>query len=114
MKRLNRWVVVIRPQDPFYAWANSLSDGDPALTPEDFIGNATVLLIPDQPDRDAAETYVVARFEPIFEHFLTLRVADPLVWPQNRNVAMFGTWFEIEVHRNAIDLAADRLKLREA
>ena len=113
MKRLNRWVVVVRPKEPFYTWANSLKDDHPKLTPEEFIGDATILLIPDQEDLDAAETLVVAKFEPVFEHFLTLRVADPLVWPENRSIAMFNEWFEVEFHQNAIDLGSDRVKIRQ-
>ena len=113
MKRINRWVVVVRPRSPFYDWANSLQDDQPRLTPAEFIGDATVLLIPDQRDRDSADGFMTARFERVFEHFLNLRVDDPLVWPQGRSLEMFNAWFEVEIHQNAMDVAEERIKVRE-
>jgi hypothetical protein len=113
MKRVNRWAVVIRPKARYYAWANDLADGQPALNPDDFIGSVTVLLIPDQESRHGAETLIVSRFEDVFEHYLRLRVGDPLVWPQPRTLATFNDWFEVEYHENAIDLGEDRIRTRE-
>ena len=113
MRRIKRWGVVVRPKLPFYDWANSLGADRPELTPREFVGDATILLIPDQESHDSAESQVVSRHERIFEHFLGLRDEDPKLWPEQRSLDMFYDWFDVEIHENAIDLGQGRIKFVE-
>lgn len=106
---LNRTVVLLVPKQPFLDWINNVDPDDQTLTVEDLRDDNEVFLIPQFNDNSDAEKWVGKRWDSLFEHMLMGWVDDEMTWPQDRTLAMFHEWFDIEIHSMAWDLSDDPL-----
>ena len=106
---LNRTVVLLGPKQPFLDWLNDVDPEEEALTEEDIRDDNEVFLIPQFNDNSDSEKWVEKRWSFLFEHMLMGWIEDEAMWPQNRSLAMFREWFEIELHTMAWDLSDEQL-----
>jgi hypothetical protein len=106
---LNRTVVLLVPRQPFLDWLNNVDPDDQTLTVDDLRDDNEVFLIPQLSDNSDSEKWVEKRWEFLFEHMLMGWVEDEMAWPQDRTLAMFRDWFDIEIHTMAWDLSDDPL-----
>ena len=106
---LNRTVVLLGPKQPFLDWLNDVDPEEEALTEEDIRDDNEVFLIPQFNDNSDSEKWVEKRWSFLFEHMLMGWIEDEAMWPQDRSLAMFREWFEIELHTMAWDLSDEQL-----
>jgi hypothetical protein len=100
---LNRAAQIVRLAGPFLEWAAGLDES--GLVP-DVEGEQTVYLIPTFETEAERRRGLRSVFEAVFENELCgwqTREAD---WLEQRMLAMFGRWFEIEMHTMIEDLGA--------
>lgn len=105
MKTINRTVVTITPKQPYIEWANSFDDDGPELDPSEI--HSTALLIPDRYDEFSYEKFIKQNYTEIFELELEAWMADPDVWPEDRNYKTFKEWFDVRVSDTVLDLGSD-------
>ena len=106
---LNRTVVVLSPKQPFLDWLNKVDPDDHELTVENLRNDNEVFLIPQLADNADSVKWVEQRWSFLFEHMLMGWIVDEAIWPQDRTLALFNAWFDIEVHSMAWDLADEPL-----
>jgi hypothetical protein len=104
---LNRAAFVVRPAEPYIAWAKSLDDS--GLTPN-ADGEQTVYLVPEFGDASEAMEVLESVHAEIFARALEEWHTVEADWPKNRTFAMFKEWFRIEMHSVVEDLCLDPLK----
>ena len=111
MFEINRAVLVVKPKQPFLAWAHSLDDESKDLTLERLREDCTAYLIPEI-QFDSEQHQVLGRcFELLFEEELEAWHTEPKDWPQYRNLEMFLEWFEVEFHSLVFDLCDYQIQL---
>jgi len=98
---LNRAALIVRPAAPYLSWAKRLDDSGAAPDPS---GEQTVYLVPEVGDSDEIEEILESVFGTVFERELYAWHTVEDEWPQDRTLAMFREWFEIEVHSGVDDL----------
>jgi hypothetical protein len=108
---LNRGAMIVRPKQPYLDWAATLDDS--GVVP-DVTGEQTVYLIPSFEDDDEAERILRKVYTEIFERELDGWHTDETAWPQNRTLAMFKKWFQVELHSVVEDLCGHELADDEA
>lgn len=103
---LNRSVLILRPAEPFLAWARALDSSDLAPDPS---GEQTVYLIPEYATDQDAEQFLRVAHRELFERQLDEWHTDETAWPADRSWAAFKEWFDIELHSVVEDLVAREL-----
>lgn len=110
---VNRNALMLRYQDPAIRWIN---EADPSpdgheITTADVNEERTVYLIDDRVGEDprALERWLRKNYAELFERELEDWYTDPKLWPQDRSLALFRAWFNVELHTVLIDLGADEL-----
>lgn len=103
MLPVNRSCAIIRPKRPFIKWANSCNQNDRELTPDYFIANASIFLIPEYIMEAEARKYVNTVWQRIFENELKRWSVNEAEWPAGRTQKMFWQWFAIEFRHRVID-----------
>jgi hypothetical protein len=98
---LNRAVLIVRPEKPFFDWAAQLDDS--GMLP-DVDGEQTAYLVPEFEDGADAERVMRLVFAEVFERELFGWHTDESAWPPQRTLAMFRKWFRIELHSVVEDL----------
>ena len=104
MFEVNRSVLVVKPKQPFLAWALSLDDEIKDLTLESLRKDCTAYLVPEIEFDSDQHQVLEWCFELLFEEQLDGWHTEPKDWPQNRNLEMFLEWFEVEFHSLVFDL----------
>lgn len=95
--------MIVRPNQPYLEWAKALDDSGVVPDPA---GEQTVYLIPSYEDDDEAERLLRRICGEIFERELYAWHTDQNAWPQNRTLAMFRSWFQIELHSVVEDIVS--------
>ncbi len=104
---LNRAALIVRPAEPYLAWARSLDDS--GVTP-DPATEQTVYLIPEFDSLEEAGSLLPAIFVEVFERELFGWHTDEHQWPKDRSFGTFKKWFSIDMHTVVEDLCADPLE----
>lgn len=103
---LNRAALIVRPAQPFLDWAAGLDDSGLFPSPDD---EQTVYLVPEFEDDEEGEAVLELVWAEVFERELYGWHMDPDDWPQDRTLAMFREWFQIELHSIVEDLVDEPL-----
>jgi hypothetical protein len=98
---LNRAVLIVRPKQPFLDWAAQVDDS--GLVPN-VEGEQTVYLVPEFENDNAGQRILRLVYAEVFERELYSWHTDESAWPENRSLAVFRKWFEIELHSIVEDL----------
>jgi DNA polymerase III sliding clamp (beta) subunit (PCNA family) len=106
MKVVNRSFITIYPTQLFWNWANKHSD-DVAFDEEDDT-EGTVYLIEE--DFFDFEPVLEKNFKKIFRNELSSIVEDEELWPEDRTMDVFLSWFKIDFGSIVIDLDKSNLK----
>ena len=110
---LNRTLVMLVPQLPFFEWLNEIDPTEEPLTAEDLREDSNVFLIPQFNDSVDSIKWIEKRWSALFEHMLLEWMVDETMWPENRTLQMFREWFEIETHTMVWDLARESLLVED-
>ncbi len=103
MKLTHRLALVIKPKGPFLTWANALDDDGPHLSLADVQQDGTTYLL----EKDWADDvdHFLEHYHPLlFAHELASWHTDERAWPEARDLATFGAWFDVEVHSMVFDV----------
>ena len=95
---INRYAIVIKPQQPFFHWLN-------ALYPEDKITEVeenNIYLVSDE--IDDVNTWLKKKYDRLFKMELDDWHTNKKEWPQKRTYKMFKQWFNVEVSTMVYDL----------
>ena len=98
---LNRSAVAIRPRQPFLDWLKSVEE----LSLQDMKLSQlekTLYLVPDYEDPEDADKVLSLVCEEIFCRELEGWYTDETTWPQDRGLAVFRQWFDVE-HFDVVD-----------
>ncbi len=110
---LNRTVLLLIPKEPFLNWLNDVDPADEPLTLEYVCDDCNVFLIPQFNDEADSYKWIEKHWSVLFEHMLLEWMIDETTWPENRTLAMFRAWFDIEIHTMAWDLAKQPLLVED-
>jgi len=106
---VNRMVVLIRPKEPYLAWARALDDNGPSIDEMPPAELTSTFLIEEH---DHSEQALMKYWQQFFEEMLTSWSTASEEWPSPRTDSMFREWFDIEIQDLVFDLASGPL-LRE-
>ncbi len=103
---INRSALIVRVKQPFIEWANSIDDGPKA---ELNTYDPTLLLVDEL--AMSAEWHELEKdvWGRVFSYQLAGWHRNPKDWPQNRTLAMFREWFDVELHLGVCDASEDPL-----
>ena len=100
---INRYAVLLVPNDECVAWVNSFPNDDKLTNLEDAQKEPTVYLIPD--GMADPETYVRRHYKAMFEEELNSWYTDPDMWPKDRSFKTFKNFFTVQVSTMVFDLS---------
>ncbi|UOP05073.2 hypothetical protein [Conchiformibius kuhniae] len=106
MYLIDRTVVVLKPTQAFLDWLKSCDDDLPDLTLAQLRANCSVFLVPQFDEPEQALAYFDEKYEQIFEAELASWSVERALWPKNRDLPAFWTFFDAEVHDSLVDLEA--------
>lgn len=109
--RLDRYVLVVTPLQPWVDWvrgieeADGLEEGEPPMTLEEAQLNfQTTFLVPYVEDAEDVVDWVRDNVDLIFEQMLHEIDADQGRWPGDRGPDAFDAWFDLDLLDAPIDL----------
>ena len=113
MYEVNRSVLVLVPQAPFWNWLSHLPDMNlDGLELEDLQADANAYLIDPVDEIDEAWDFISARIDTVFSAELADWCEDERQWP-DLHPDIFNEWFDIQLSTIITDLSAEPLE-REA
>ena len=111
---LNRNALMLRYKDPAIRWLNEVdpSPQGQEITLADANGERTVYLVDDRLGESprALERWLKVHYAALFERELEAWYTDPMLWPEDRTLARFRDWFDVELHTVLIDLGTEALR----
>jgi len=110
MKTINRVAMIVRPKEPFLAWARSLDADAPAAVAA--AGDPCSVYLADAAEDETPEVVVARHYRAIFDEELTSWHTRTNDWPSSRTLARFHEWFDVCVVDVVLDLA-EGLLVRE-
>ena len=107
MDLINRSAIVVRPGQPFLNWLHRVDPTSAHLTLDDLRRQPTIYLLPECDSEEQALEFLREISSEIFEEQLNGWYRVPSVWPSQRDLTTFRTWFEIGFHTTIVDLCDD-------
>lgn len=105
MYEVNRSVILVVPQEPFWQWLNSLPDVElDGVTLEDLQFDPNAYLVNPCEDIDEAWDMIEARLEEVFSSELADWSEDQTMWP-DLHPDIFFEWFDIKLSTIVTDLS---------
>jgi hypothetical protein len=98
---INRALIIVRPKEPFFAWADSLDQTEPRARSLGADILTSAFLVSDEGEPKAQ---VKRNYRMIFDEKLLGWCRLPGLWPKDRSWAAFLQWFEVEIVRDVFDL----------
>jgi hypothetical protein len=102
---LNRDLIIVRLKQPFVDWVNEAdpySDGS-RMTLDEANQDVSSFLIHDSASEDL-EGWLDICYSTLFDALLEEWYVDESLWPQDRSLALFKRWCDVEVHSMVFDL----------
>ena len=102
---LARMLVLVKPKQPYVRWMRELyKDLAPTLV-QCCRDSSLAFLIPSIDGEIAeAEHFVATYWRHFFAQMLSACELSPATWPQDRTLAMFRHWFDVELGDMVLDL----------
>lgn len=110
MYLINRSVVIIKPEQPFVDWVNSVMGDEEPYSVNDLSTDCSVILLPVVDSDEHAEAIIKDIFQDVFELELSSWVVVDEMWPENRTYEIFLEWFHVEFHSMAFDSLKDDIE----
>lgn len=96
---IDRNAILIRPEQPFYDWLNTVYPGGGNEKDE-----CNIYLVREMESNEKVLAWVKRHFDELFVNELNDWNTDEGRWPQKRTYTMFAEWFTVEVHSMVLDL----------
>jgi hypothetical protein len=110
MNDVNRMAIVLRPKEPYFAWARSLEADSPIELRTDS-EVAKVFLVDQRGDGQDLEKLLHRYYPAIFAEYLYRWWHAEEVWPKQRTWAVFQEWFEVRMVELVIDMSDQPLSV---
>lgn len=104
MYDIDRIVTIVKPKQPMLDWLAKQPDMEQDLTLDELRKDCTALLIPICEDEEQATQFIADIFGGLFTNELASWNPDETSWPEQRTLAMFLEWFDLEFHSLVFDL----------
>lgn len=101
---INRSSAIVRPREPFVRWVVSV-ESDLELE-ADVQSQASVYLVPPDPEEMEEAAPLRLWFAAVFERELEAWYVDESLWPPSRDLATFLEWFEVTTESVVVDLGS--------
>jgi hypothetical protein len=101
---IDRNLAVIKPKQPFLDWLRGVPGNEVELTLDQLRIDCTALLIPEFEEPEDAVSFIDEVGVELFEAELGSWVDDTELWPKDRSLQAFWTWFDVEIHSTVVDL----------
>lgn len=95
---INRYAIVLKPQQPLFDWINNL-DSEVQIYE---VAEANIYLVSDEVDD--LEKWLQKKFDKFFMMELNEWHTNKKEWPQKRNYKMFKQWFQVDISTMIYDL----------
>ncbi len=109
--RLNRYVLVVTPLQPWVDWIrgiereDGLEAGEAPMTLEDAQVNfQSTFLVPWSEEAEDVVDWVADNVDVVFDQMLFDVETDSKRWPTDRSADIFDTWFDLDLLDSPIDL----------
>lgn len=104
---LNRGAIFLRYKEPALRWINGVDQTSPEhkLSLAEVNRDRPIYLISDY-DADSEKTvnaWIQANYRDLFEDQLDSWQSDEALWPGDRTLKLFHSWFAVEHHSIVID-----------
>jgi len=111
MDTINKHVVLVKPNERFMEWLYSVTDPKPVkFDLAELREQCSVYLIPDFENAASGYRFIYENYEGILEEELSAWYTDETLWPKNRDLQMFQSWFDIEIHDLVFDLVDESVE----
>ena len=108
---INRAALILKYKQPAIDWINEIDPDEDAdqITQESVNKERMVYLIPDRAafDEDTVRMWVELNHEALFKNELEDWYNEESLWPEELNLELFDTWFEVECHSVVIDTSEE-------
>jgi hypothetical protein len=112
MRVLNRTAITLLGAQPYVEWMRSrdsdFSTGTLTVARSKTYGSA--FLLPEFELEEELQEWVEENFSWLFEFQLSAWTTDESVWPTDRSLAAFRSWFRVEVHSVVVDASDEDLE----
>ena len=106
MLTLNRAAIVVFPTQELVDWVNRVdSTGGPVSL--EAAREPTIYLLPEYADDEGLSEILESEFEAIFENELWGWYTDESLWPPERTLELFRSWFRIEPASTVHDVTTE-------
>lgn len=95
---INRYAIVVKPQQPLFDWINKLYPDDKITE----VQESNIYLVNDE--IDDLEKWLHKKFDKFFMMELDEWHTNKKEWPQKRNYKMFKQWFQVDISTMIYDL----------
>ncbi|WP_274584888.1 hypothetical protein V6667_06640 [Neisseria leonii] len=108
---VDRCAVVLKPTQKFLDWLKAGNDDLPELGLEQLRSNCTVYLVPEAETPEAVVAYFDEHYPRVFAAELSAWEEDESRWPQDRGLAAFWQFFDVEIHDMVLDMEAGEMQV---
>ena len=115
MRVVNRTAVTLTAAQPYIDWTRQ-HDADTdrgMLTVERARLFGSAFLLPEFELEEDVQEWIEENAGWLFEFQLSNWTEDESIWPQDRDLKMFRSWFRIEIHSIVVDVADDEIEGEE-
>jgi hypothetical protein len=112
MKTINRGGLIVRPRTPYLEWVAGMRD-TAAEAVATFADRFAVYLVREDPDEESETAPLEDFYEKVFELELEACCVNEDYWPENRTLAMFLEWFDVQGESLVIYLGDEELEVEE-
>lgn len=106
---IDRNLAVIKPKQPFLDWLRGIPGNEVELTLEQLRIDCTALLVPEFEEPEDAVSFIDEIGVELFEAELGSWIDDAKLWPKDRSLQAFWTWFDVEIHSTVVDLVDEEV-----
>ena len=109
MNTVNRALLIARPRDPFVAWVAEQAKMSPDEARVELDDARPAYLIPPYTPENDLDTMLGELCDEVFTCELKQWTEDEARWPEERALATFKQWFEVDLHSIVADLGDNEL-----
>jgi len=101
---VDRSLAVIKPKQPFIDWLKAIPNTDLIdIQIDNLRVDCNSFLLPECQEPEEAVAYIDTIFDSLFEMELAAWEDDTSLWPSDRSLLTFWTWFDVEIHSTVFD-----------
>lgn len=105
----NRDIIQLKPTKLYLDWVNYVNETSENISLNDI--ETITFLIPIFENKHNYEVWLEVNYGLIFEVRLNYFCTDKSLWPENRTLTLFKSWFDIGYSNMILDLCHDTISI---